>query len=245
MLSSHRRHLWVSPFAGSSCVAANIPLTLSPGDRQAIPGFIKVYHDGQTTFQIGYNQNLFDWIHVANVVHAHLLAADRLSLPPVPPSTFSLRLPPISSTIPYRPVPTSAHLTPSTSASPRPSLPAQRNRFDQFSALSAPVGVAGEAFLITNGEPIPFWTFAKAVWWEYAGHVPRVVIPLPPRIGMMMAFVAEGFAWLRGDTSKEGLTRVHVSYVGDSLYFNIEKVRSVAFSSFVYLVIPVRRFGAN
>ncbi|KAL8278088.1 hypothetical protein RQP46_009548 [Phenoliferia psychrophenolica] len=82
-----------------------------PGDRQVLPGFIKVYHDGQTSFQMGQNLNLFDFVYISNVVHAHLLAA-------------------------------SPH----------------RNRFDQFSQIyldpsSEGVGVAGEVFVISNGEP--------------------------------------------------------------------------------------------
>lgn len=38
--------------------------------------------EDKTGFQIGENRNLFDWTYVGNVAHAHLLAADRLSVPP-------------------------------------------------------------------------------------------------------------------------------------------------------------------
>ncbi len=37
-----------------------------------------VVANNQTKFQIGNNDNLFDWTYVGNVAHAHLLAADRL-----------------------------------------------------------------------------------------------------------------------------------------------------------------------
>ncbi|KAK4700467.1 hypothetical protein P7C70_g5781, partial [Phenoliferia sp. Uapishka_3] len=208
-----------------------------PGDRQCIPGLIKVYHDSQTSFQMGYNLNLFDFIHIDNVVHAHILAAERLSSPPISPSIFEDRLPPVYSSIPYRFVPTSLQHSPSSLKAPAPDpLPAMRHRFDQFAFLSPSshsasppsdsplLSVAGETFIISNGEPIAFWSFARAVWHEYANHVPRVVIPLPVGLGLMMASVAEWFAWLRGDTSGEGLTRVHVSYVVCGLYFDIEKV---------------------
>lgn len=175
---------------------------------------------------MGQNLNLFDFVYIANVVHAHLLAAARLSAPPLPVSSFETRLPPVSSTISTRLPPTSLKQHPGP-----PVLPAHRNRFDQFSPLyldpsGVGVGVAGEVFVVSNGEPVPFWSFARAVWWEYAHHVPRVTVPLPPSVGLALATVAEWWAWLRGDTSLEGLTRVHVSYVVCSLYFNIEKVSS-------------------
>lgn len=56
-----------------------------PGDRQAMTGFYQVYERGQTHFQVGDNTNLFDWTYVGNVAHAHLLAADRLDVPPPAP----------------------------------------------------------------------------------------------------------------------------------------------------------------
>ncbi|GAA5963884.1 hypothetical protein JCM21900_003965 [Sporobolomyces salmonicolor] len=82
---------------------------IGPGDRQAIPGFIAVHKSGQSAFQMGANQNLFDFVTVRNVVHAHLLAAERLDAPPVVPSTFEGRLPPVACTVKRRRLPTSAH----------------------------------------------------------------------------------------------------------------------------------------
>jgi nucleoside-diphosphate-sugar epimerase len=52
---------------------------ISPGDRQAFPGFLNAYKRQQTHVQIGNNTNLFDWTYVDNLVHAHLLAADQLT----------------------------------------------------------------------------------------------------------------------------------------------------------------------
>ncbi|KAK7056739.1 erg26, C-3 sterol dehydrogenase [Paramarasmius palmivorus] len=57
-----------------------------PGDRQVMAGLYRVFEDRKTHFQIGDNNNLFDWTYVGNVAHAHLLAADKLdSPPPAPP----------------------------------------------------------------------------------------------------------------------------------------------------------------
>jgi sterol-4alpha-carboxylate 3-dehydrogenase (decarboxylating) len=47
-------------------------------------GIYQVYERGQTHFQIGDNNNMFDWTYVGNVAHAHILAADKLVLPTFP-----------------------------------------------------------------------------------------------------------------------------------------------------------------
>lgn len=39
---------------------------------------IRIYHQGRTHFQIGENDNLFDFTYVENVAHAHILAAQAL-----------------------------------------------------------------------------------------------------------------------------------------------------------------------
>lgn len=43
-----------------------------------IPGLLNVYHTNRTGFQLGDNNNLFDFTYVGNVAHAHLLAAAAL-----------------------------------------------------------------------------------------------------------------------------------------------------------------------
>ena len=49
-----------------------------PGDVQQTPGFLRAYHNNQTGFQLGQNDNLFDFTYVTNIAHAHLLAARAL-----------------------------------------------------------------------------------------------------------------------------------------------------------------------
>ncbi|SCU82393.1 LADA_0C04918g1_1 [Lachancea dasiensis] len=51
-----------------------------PGDRQLVPGLRSVAKMGQSKFQIGDNNNLFDWTYVGNVADAHVLAAEKLLL---------------------------------------------------------------------------------------------------------------------------------------------------------------------
>jgi sterol-4alpha-carboxylate 3-dehydrogenase (decarboxylating) len=76
------------------------------GDRQLLMGLKQVMENGQTKFQIGDNENLFDWTYVGNVAHAHLLASDRLEKV-VSPYEFTFPLSDVNkSTGDYR-VPTS------------------------------------------------------------------------------------------------------------------------------------------
>ena len=215
-----------------------------PGDRQALPGVLDVLKSGKTNFQIGDNKNLFDWTYVDNVVHAHLVAAERLDKK-VPRDVLDTRMPPVDKDIPRRLLPTSTYRPPSlleleqkedpsfkNTSEPDAPLPAGRNRFDQFFPDQQFVDgddftVAGQAFFITNGEPIPFWDFPRAVWAEYNGHEPSFVIPLPVSIGLAIAGIGEGISFLTRKTPN--LTRGKVVYSTVHRYYNIEKVSSALF----------------
>ena len=48
------------------------------GDVAMIPNMLKAYEKGQTRFQLGSNENLFDFTYVGNVAHGHILAAEAL-----------------------------------------------------------------------------------------------------------------------------------------------------------------------
>lgn len=50
-------------------------LIFGEGDVTLIPNLIAAYDRGQTKFQLGQNENLWDFTYVGNVVHAHILAA--------------------------------------------------------------------------------------------------------------------------------------------------------------------------
>lgn len=49
-----------------------------PGDRQLVPGLRTAARLGQSKFQLGDNNNLFDWTYVGNVADAHVLAAQKI-----------------------------------------------------------------------------------------------------------------------------------------------------------------------
>jgi len=247
-----------------------------PGDRQVMHGIHQVYERGQTHYQIGDNNNLFDWTYVGNVAHAHILAADKL----VPPSnqredwqsdTPTLKEEEeelINYPLPSIDLTTGSHRTPTCEARPlgpyltRPpdgdkieeafyepdtsrtitetSRPVIRSRFDQFSdialarAKTSPLEVSGQAFFITNGEPLYFWDFIRAVWsqldvsYENLGRPVRRqkgLIKLSRPVAMVLAGGAE---WWGGAVGKEpAFTKFRVQFSCVNRWYNIEMARRV------------------
>lgn len=253
------------------------------GDRQALPGFFNVLRTGKTKFQIGDNNNLFDWTYVDNVVHAHLLAADKLNAPGYAADKFGDIM--ISSKVladdqldSQRAVPTSearddtptgstdyarklaSTLSPETLKHELNVRPVIRNKYDQFFHLMNPdivspgnplgdqfplvdeaVPVAGEAFFITNGQPIPFWDFPRALW-AGMGHVmpESKVWKLSKDTGLSLAGWAETFGWLTGREVQ--FTKYKVTYSASSRYYNIEKARrALGYSPIISVEEGIRR----
>ena len=217
-----------------------------PGDRQVLAGLLKVVENNQTKYQIGANDNLFDWTYVANVVHAHLLAADKLFNDPIDEKAFAENIGFVDATLHDIQVPTSR----SRNIGPHPTRqvtdeetqsallynkgvkevkPVVRTKFDQFFDLSKPeakpaLKVSGSAFFITNGEPIYFWDFPRAVW-RGIGHIPPQPFVFSSSLGYFLGAAAEAFAWLTG--REAGFTRYRVKYASSSRFYNIEKARRV------------------
>ncbi|WWC59305.1 uncharacterized protein I303_101856 [Kwoniella dejecticola CBS 10117] len=219
-----------------------------PGDRQMISGFYGVVKNGQTKWQIGDNSNLGDFTYVGNVAHAHLLAADKLgSVYP-----YSQLRDPISSidiSLGSHKIPTSAARPIGPNPNPSPEdlrlaekfekgevdesdlRPVLRTKMDQFSAESAKdengeegegIPIAGQAYFITNGEPIYFWDFARTIWRQL-GHIPPYTIVLPTVLGLILATLAEVFSKFSG--KEPGFTRFRVSQATQQRFYDIEKAR--------------------
>lgn len=70
-----------SPGENFRTVALRPAGIFGPGDRQLVPGLIQVAKLGQSKFQLGDNNNLFDWTYVGNVADSHVLAAKTLMDP--------------------------------------------------------------------------------------------------------------------------------------------------------------------
>lgn len=196
-------------------------------------GLMQAFNNRQTHFQIGDNTNLFDWTYVTNVAKAHLLAADRLTNPRLDLEEAALRpLSPIDLSTGVRRVPTSTARPIGPAVQPAPSAaevaeayqsspfyeprPVTRTRFDQLSPSaierteSDPFRVDGQVFFITNGEPVYFWDFMRAVWHEMGDPLDRNVFKLPKALAGVLATLAEGWGWLVG--KEPTFTRFRVSF---------------------------------
>ncbi|KAH9969483.1 C-3 sterol dehydrogenase [Russula dissimulans] len=224
-----------------------------PGDRQAVPNFAKILRDGRSHFQIGDNTNLFDWTYVGNVAYAHILAADKLVVHP--PSTPEKIAEALDTALPSIDLTTGRHRVPTSSARPlgpyverpeggdaivaafegpyEPERPVVRSRFDQLSepALARsgtdPLQVAGQAFFITNGEPVYFWDFPRRLWRMLASdsYPARDPFVMSKSLGFAVATLAEWWGWLSG--REPTFTRFRVTFTCVNRWHNIEKARRV------------------
>ncbi|KAH9924146.1 uncharacterized protein B0H18DRAFT_1012501 [Fomitopsis serialis] len=82
--------------------------------------------------------------------------------------------------------------------------------------------VTGQAFFISNGAPVPFWDFPRALWKE-AGHVPTKITVIPRSVAMVLAMLIELWAWLTG--TQPVLTRFRVAMVTATRWCDISKAR--------------------
>ena len=83
---------------------------------------------------------------------------------------------------------------------------------------------AGEAFFISNNEPIPFRDFCLAVWAHF-GHYPRFQIQIPERLAIVIGTLAEWTTWLMGTTAT--LSSGSVMDACGTRYFNLTKARKI------------------
>ena len=93
------------------------------GDVQLLPPMMASYYRGQAKFQLGNNENLFDYTEITNIAHAHHLALAAL-------------------------------LATHERSTAGQAIPLEHERVD------------GEAFLITNDQPVYFFDFARRCWAE-------------------------------------------------------------------------------
>jgi len=96
---------------------------------------------------------------------------------------------------------------------------------------------AGETFLITNGEPVYFWDFARGVWAGF-GHVNPKRIYIPMALGYWAGLgSAAALCHVTDNISSEiaaillrkqaGFTRFRVMTVCCTRYFDIRKAKRV------------------
>ena len=150
------------------------------GDMQLIPNMLKAYEKGQTRFQLGGNENLFDFTYVGNVAYAHILAAVALM------DTHALTIQPLD--------------------------------FER---------VDGEAFFITNAQPVYFWDFARMVW-KAAGDktTPEQIWTIEKGVGLQLATIIEWLFWFAGGRTPN-LTRKKVQFSCMTRFYSVDKARKL------------------
>jgi len=95
-----------------------------------------------------------------------------------------------------------------------------------FQKLQEPSsGVAGEAFFITNGEPIPFWDMATFVWKNLDYPTPRYSIPA--WIILFLSLITDFFVRLLAPIKEIHPTLTYFRVVNATAhrYFSIEKAK--------------------
>jgi nucleoside-diphosphate-sugar epimerase len=84
---------------------------------------------------------------------------------------------------------------------------------------------AGQAYFITNGEPMPFWDFIRKVAARLG--FPPIKYWVPKSLVYGIAAIKEGIDTLKGGTldAEDGFTRFAIRYMCTHHYFSIEKAR--------------------
>lgn len=148
------------------------------GDMQLTPNLLLAYQKGQTRFQLGANENVFDFTYVGNVAHAHILAAVAL--------------------------------------------------MDTHALATSPLDhekVDGEAFLITNAQPIYFWDFARMVWTAAGDKTtPEQVWVIDKGLGLGLSTIVEWLFWFAGGRTPN-LTRQKVQFSCMTRFYCVDKAR--------------------
>ncbi|KAL8730644.1 MAG: hypothetical protein Q9166_003957 [cf. Caloplaca sp. 2 TL-2023] len=185
LVLAHNRHASSPHMLTTSVRPAGI---FGEGDMQVIPGMMKALAKKQTKFQLGANDNLFDFTYVGNAAYAHILAAIALL---TTAQNFGTQM-----------------------------VPLDHERVD------------GQAFFITNTQPVYFWDFARAVW-SAAGDptslsYPNSIWTINEPVGLAVAGLLEWVLWaVTAGRKSPSMTRGVVKYSCMTRYFDTERARRV------------------
>lgn len=84
--------------------------------------------------------------------------------------------------------------------------------------------VGGEVFFITNGQPVYFWDFSRAVW-AAAGVYERSIWRIPAALASLVGLISEVAAFFTG--KEAAMTRYRVNFATMHRYFDIQKAEEL------------------
>lgn len=88
--------------------------------------------------------------------------------------------------------------------------------------LQQPDIIGGQAFYITNDEPMPFWTFNRLLLGELGDRDTKPIIKIPYTLGIIMAILAH--VWCRLTRTTTQFTVYAVKFAALTQWYNIDKV---------------------
>lgn len=88
--------------------------------------------------------------------------------------------------------------------------------------LAGAPGVAGEAFFITNDDPIYFWSFARQIW-KHDGLLPSSKFIIPKKAGVVLGYLSQWACALIG--KEPSFTAFRVRTACATRYYDISKAK--------------------
>ncbi|KAJ3300044.1 hypothetical protein HK104_005040 [Borealophlyctis nickersoniae] len=167
-----------------------------PADTQGCYNLVEAAKNGNWKFMIGSNDTLFDWTYVDNVSHAHILAAQKLA--EGNGTAGEVRKDPSEIAMTALVIPCEAVVS----------------------------SESKQAFYITNGEPIFFWDFPRALY-DGLGLKRTLRIRIPKSVGFALGRVTETFKMLLKPIKELNPTFTHfrVKIITNNRYLDISKAR--------------------
>lgn len=145
---------------------------IGPDDSYGVIATIhKCIANFETPWIIGNGDNLYDLVYITNVADAHVLAVENLL----------------------------AHSTLKNASSLASKSPDRNdsNATGSLAMSSTVPSAAGQAFFISNHEPIYFRDFMLAIWAQF-DHVPPFQCHIPSPLARFAGYIAEWTSWLSG-----------------------------------------------
>jgi sterol-4alpha-carboxylate 3-dehydrogenase (decarboxylating) len=122
------------------------------------------------------------------------------------------------------------------------------NNLTTANPVASETKIDGEAFLVTNGAPMPFWEFARALGAAAGYPTDTKKIRVIPRIvGLTIGTVAEWLVWITSfGRKKSRITRSSMKFSTMTRTFRIDKAkRRLGYRPLVSMEEGIRRAGES